>query len=95
MTRIDDIEQDKINVYGGGFELTAQTGDDNVNNTDDIVYGIDKGSPNGDYTALSIRHKNKIFTFVGDEAEVIIDLIEQVKADAYNDGYEKGSIANY
>lgn len=40
-----------------------------------ISYGIDKGSPSGDYTAFSIRDGNKLFTFVGGEAEAIINLL--------------------
>jgi len=44
MSRQDDIEQDKLNIYGGGFELTAQTGDttmDENNKPELILSGID------------------------------------------------------
>ena len=47
----------------------------NTPQLDEITYGIDKGAPNGDYTALSIRRGTKLFIFVGGEAEIIIDLL--------------------
>ena len=40
-----------------------------------ITYGIDKGSPNGDYTAFSITCNSELFNFVGGEAEAIIELL--------------------
>lgn len=56
----------------------------------EISYGIDKGSPNGDYTALSIRDGKKLFTFVGEEAEAITNLIQTLEKKAYENGLHDG-----
>ena len=41
--------------------------------SDRLTFGIDKGGPNGDMTALTIKRDDKVFTFVGTEAEVILE----------------------
>lgn len=43
-----------------------------------IVYGYDKGSPEGDQSALTIyTAEGAIYTFVGKDAEVIMQLFDQ------------------
>ena len=41
--------------------------------SDRLAFGIDKGGPNGDMTALTIKRDDRVFTFVGTEAEVILE----------------------
>ena len=45
-----------------------------------IAYGVDMAASNGDKTAISIRRGGKMFTYVDEEAEIILAIIEQ-KAD--------------
>ena len=40
--------------------------------SDRLTFGIDEGSPSGDETALTIRRDDKLFSFLGEEAEVIL-----------------------
>lgn len=44
--------------------------------THPIGYGIDRGSPDGDETALAINDNGNLHIFTGQQAEVIITLIE-------------------
>ena len=37
----------------------------------ELTYGYDPASPEGDYSALTIKHKDNFYNFVGDEADVI------------------------
>ncbi len=46
---------------------------------DTLTYGVDQGTPGGDYTALSIKKGSTLYTFVGDEAVAIIDVIRTEK----------------
>ena len=46
---------------------------------DTLTYGVDRGIPGGDNTALSIKKGSTLYTFVGDEAVAIIDLIRTEK----------------
>ena len=46
---------------------------------DELIYGVDTGIPGGDNTALSIKKGSTLFTFTGDEAVAIIDLIRTEK----------------
>lgn len=59
----------------------TQDNTDNTDNTElgEITYGVDMGSPDGDETALTIRKGKKLFTFVGEEAEVINALISKAR----------------
>ena len=53
--------------------------DTNQASEDKLTYGVDRGVPGGDSTALSIKKGSTLFTFVGDEAVAIIDLIRTEK----------------
>lgn len=67
---------------------------------DELTYGVDQGTPGGDYTALSIKKSSTLYTFAGDEAVAIIDVIrteklkllaevrELIKAGGYEASYE-------
>ena len=46
---------------------------------DKLTYGVDRGIPGGDFTALSIKKGSTLFTFTGDEAVAIIDVIRTEK----------------
>ena len=46
---------------------------------DELIYGVDQGIPGGDSTALSIKKGSTLYTFVGDEAVAIIDVIRTEK----------------
>ena len=46
---------------------------------DRLTYGVDRGIPGGDNTALSIKKGSTLYTFVGDEAVAIIDVIRTEK----------------
>lgn len=49
---------------------------------EELTFGIDMGAPNGDKTALSIKKDDKLFTFVGDEAEAILAYAHQREIEA-------------
>ena len=49
--------------------------DANQASEDELIYGVDQGIPGGDSTALSIKKGSTLYTFVGDEAVAIIDVI--------------------
>ena len=49
--------------------------DTNQASEDTLTYGVDLGIPGGDFTALSIKKGSTLYTFVGDEAVAIIDVI--------------------
>ena len=53
--------------------------DTNQANEDTLTYGVDRGIPGGDFTALSIKKGSTLFTFTGDEAVAIIDVIRTEK----------------
>ena len=53
--------------------------DTNQANEDALTYGVDLGIPGGDFIALSIKKGSTLFTFTGDEAVAIIDLIRTEK----------------
>lgn len=44
---------------------------------DELTYGFDSASPNGDMTALTIRLGTRVYTYVGEEADAIMQLIHQ------------------
>ena len=46
---------------------------------DELTYGVDRGIPGGDNTALSIKKGSTLYTFVGGEAVAIIDVIRTEK----------------
>ena len=46
---------------------------------DTLTYGVDPGIPGGDNTALSIKKGSTLYTFVGDGAVAIIDVIRTEK----------------
>jgi len=46
---------------------------------DTLTYGVDRGIPGGDFTALSIKKGSTLYTFVGGEAVAIIDVIRTEK----------------
>jgi hypothetical protein len=58
------------------------------NNLKEMTYGIDQGAPNGDKTALTIRMDNKLFSFIGEETEAILALINQKEKEAEIRGLE-------
>ena len=45
--------------------------DTNQASEDELTYGVDRGIPGGDFTALSIKKGSTLFTFTGDEAVAI------------------------
>ena len=51
----------------------------NQSGEDTLTYGVDRGIPGGDFTALSIKKGSTLFTFTGDEAVAIIDVIRTEK----------------
>ena len=53
--------------------------DTNQASEDELIYGVDRGIPGGDFTALSIKKGSTLFTFTGDEAVAIIDVIRTEK----------------
>ena len=53
--------------------------DTNQASEDELTYGVDLGIPGGDFTALSIKKGSTLFTFTGDEAVAIIDVIRTEK----------------
>ena len=53
--------------------------DTNQASEDESYYGVDPGIPGGDFTTLSIKKGWTMFTFTGDEAVAIIDLIRTEK----------------
>ena len=53
--------------------------DTNQASEDTLTYGVDRGIPGGDFTALSIKKGSTLFTFTGDEAVAIIDVIRTEK----------------
>lgn len=53
--------------------------DTNQASEDELTYGVDRGIPGGDNTALSIKKGSTLFTFTGDEAVAIIDVIRTEK----------------
>ena len=46
---------------------------------DILTYGVDRGIPGGDFATLSIKKGSTLFTFTGDEAVAIIDVIRTEK----------------
>jgi hypothetical protein len=56
---------------------THTTQQDSQAGDEQITYGIDMSEPGGDMTALSIKRGNMVYTFVGDEAEVILAYAER------------------
>lgn len=66
---------------------------------DKLVYGIDKGSPDGDMSALTIRKGNKLFTYVGEEYEAIqaycyqqaMDMLPEKKKDTSAEDLRAGT----
>ena len=52
---------------------------DNQASEDELIYGVDQGIHGGDSTALSIKKGSTLYTFVGDEAVAIIDVIRTEK----------------
>ena len=57
---------------------------------DTLTYGVDRGIPGGDFTALSIKKGSTLFTFTGDEAVAIIDVIRTEKLKAQTDILQEG-----
>ena len=53
--------------------------DTNQASEDILTYGVDRGIPGGDNTALSIKKGSTLYAFVGDEAVAIIDVIRTEK----------------
>ena len=53
--------------------------DTNQASEDALTYGVDRGIPGGDNTALSIKKGSTLYAFVGDEAVAIIDVIRTEK----------------
>ena len=53
--------------------------DANQASEDELIYGVDQGIHGGDSTALSIKKGSTLYTFVGDEAVAIIDVIRTEK----------------
>ena len=53
--------------------------DTNQASEDILTYGVDRGIPGGDSTALSIKKGSTLVAFTGDEAVAIIDLIRTEK----------------
>ena len=49
---------------------------------DTLTYGVDLGIPGGNCIALSIKKGSTLFTFTGDEAVAIIDVIRTEKLKA-------------
>ena len=62
-----------INARKGGRAISNQASEDT------LTYGVDRGIPGGDFTALSIKKGSTLFTFVGGEAVAIIDVIRTEK----------------
>jgi hypothetical protein len=62
------------------------------NTSDELTYGVDKGSPDGDMTAIYIKKGKTLFTFVGDEAEAIEALIAHKVNEAKSEAYQHGLI---
>ena len=46
---------------------------------DTLTYGVDPGIPGGNFATLSIKKGSTLFTFTGDEAVAIIDVIRTEK----------------
>ena len=69
----------KNNFVFTGFCPIHQT--EKHNSREQIIYSIDKGSPDGDMTALTIRINDTFHNFVGEEAEAILALIKSEKED--------------
>ena len=57
---------------------------------DTLTYGVDRGIPGGDNTALSIKKGSTLYTFVGGEAVAIIDVIRTEKLKAQTDILQEG-----
>ena len=53
--------------------------DTNQASEDGLTYGVDRGIPGGYSTTLSIKKGSTLFTFTGDEAVAIIDVIRTEK----------------
>ena len=66
------------------------TPDTNQASEDALTYGVDLGIPGGDFIALSIKKGSTLFTFTGDEAVAIIDLIRTEKLKAQIDILQEG-----
>lgn len=56
---------------------------------DTLTYGVDRGIPGGDFTALSIKKGSTLYTFVGGEAVAIIDVIRTEKLKLLNEVRER------
>ena len=64
--------------------------DTNQASEDKLSYGVDRGIPGGDNTALSIKKGSTLFFFTGDEAVAIIDVIRTEKLKAQTDILQEG-----
>ena len=53
--------------------------DTNQASEDTLTYGVDPGIPGGNFATLSIKKGSTLFTFTGDEAVAIIDVIRTEK----------------
>jgi hypothetical protein len=51
----------------------------NGSGEDGLVWGVDKGNLDGDMTAITIIHNKQFYTYVSDEAELILALIQSEK----------------
>jgi len=53
-----------------------------------VTYGYDPASPDGDYSALTVKKDGKFYSFVGDEADAIYKLVVEERL-AENDYWFK------
>lgn len=58
----------------------------------ELTVGFDKGSPEGDYSALTINYKGKLYQFIGDEADAILALINKEVAERVAEAELKAEI---
>lgn len=65
----------------------------NRSQEDELTYGIDYPSPDGDHMALSIKIGKKVYSFVGAEAEAIQAYLDkkvlEARIDGINEAHEK------
>jgi hypothetical protein len=69
------------------FEAVPEQPDSQAGD-EQITYGVDMGAPNGDKTALSIKRGDIVYSFVGDEAEVILAYAERLATNRAIEAYK-------
>ena len=60
-----------------------------TNTNTEVTYGYDPASPDGDYSALSIKIGKKVYSFVGEEAEAIDQYVHQKTIEACISSFKK------